>query len=77
MVDSRKSDGFTGLHLTVLNEHLECARLLIQDYGADVNAVDKRNCTPLHLATTKMNLSLIELLVENGKFNSAWNLIIC
>ena len=37
MVDEKKDDGYTALHLCALNNHLECAELLINLGKANVD----------------------------------------
>lgn len=34
--------------------------------GANINARDKWNCTPLHEATAKQNVELVEFLINRG-----------
>jgi ankyrin repeat protein len=46
-------------------DHLDIVRLLIA-YGADINARDVQNWTPLHYAVRTRNLGAVELLLAAG-----------
>lgn len=35
LVDAKKEDGFTALHLAALNDHREVAQVLIREVGAE------------------------------------------
>ena len=61
------------LHSIVKKEYKPSDKLLLQwDFeslianGADVNATDKYNQTPLHLASEKGHLEMAQLLIANG-----------
>ncbi|XP_033209944.1 ankyrin-1-like [Belonocnema kinseyi] len=56
--------GFTPLHYAAsINEFLpEIVRLLL-DYGADVNAVDRKDATPIFYARNEM---ILEILINSG-----------
>ncbi|ARE67535.1 SWPV2-ORF283 [Shearwaterpox virus] len=41
-------------------------RLLLEDYKADPNIMDKYSCTPLHYSISKEHLDVSELLICNG-----------
>ena len=63
---------FTCLHLACLAGHRAVVELLVEDYGADVNAccVDLDACfltgTPFHLAAMKGHEDVVEFLLETG-----------
>ena len=59
-------DGFTPLHLAVIWNRIEIAKLLI-DSGADVMAKEDRyGRTPLHEAVYWRNIELAKLLIASG-----------
>ena len=67
----RDEEGRTPLH-ACLERHVigevtkyEVMRALIES-GADVNAVGREDYSPLHLATVKEDLKVIDLLLETG-----------
>ena len=49
-VGSRDEDQRTPLHLAAVKDQLEVVRVLVEEYGADVNLRDDTNTTPLKLA---------------------------
>ncbi|XP_067659038.1 E3 ubiquitin-protein ligase MIB2-like [Haliotis asinina] len=58
--------GFCALHITAANDHVECARLLIDKGKADVNRKGLKGDTPLHTAVIKPNYRVAELLLDKG-----------
>jgi len=58
-------DGITPLHVAVVKSHHQIAIRLIAA-GANVNAKDNDNETPLHVATMISNKSMVELLKKHG-----------
>ena len=42
--------GYTPLHVTCAEGHLDVARVLISEFKANVNSTDNTGDTPLHLA---------------------------
>jgi len=64
--------GLTLLHYACDREHLELAKMLIEDFGADVNCQDEIGNTGLHSAAYLDSKPLIELLIShNGDINLA------
>lgn len=58
--------GSTPLHIASGDkEKVDVVRVLIE-HGANVNATDKHNSTPLHFATEYKNKNVVALLLENG-----------
>lgn len=55
-------DGKTALHLACQYNQLEVARFLIEEMGADVNALTNDKKDPLHYALKAKNPKLVELL---------------
>jgi ankyrin repeat protein len=60
----------TPLHLTSSNRRLEAAQCLI-DLGADINARDIDDWTPLRWAVARENTQAVRLLLEQGADVSA------
>ena len=68
-VDAQEhQDGKTSLCLAVDGGHLNLARLLIRN-GAAVNLGDRKEQTPLFIATMKNQIGMVALLVKEGKAN--------
>jgi len=66
LVESRNSMGLTPLHVAVMHSQLEIAELLLAN-GADVNARDPRQKTPLILAMFTYNHDkMVRLLLAKG-----------
>ncbi|XP_046342697.2 E3 ubiquitin-protein ligase MIB2-like isoform X1 [Haliotis rufescens] len=59
-------DSFCALHITAANDHVECARLLLDKGKADVNRKGHKGVTPLHTAVSTPNYRVVELLLEKG-----------
>jgi hypothetical protein len=64
-VNVKDVDGWTPLHWTTRNGHVEIARLLLQN-GAVVNARSHGGNTPLNWAAVYGHIDILHLLVENG-----------
>ena len=58
-----KKIGFSQLHIAVLNNYMAIAKLLMIK-GADVNAYDMCNKTPIIYAIEKSNLEMIKFLLS-------------
>jgi hypothetical protein len=64
--------GWTPLHYSAENGHVEIAGLLLQN-GAEVNVRSNYGNTPLHLAAIRGQVDVLHLLVENGADFEAQN----
>ena len=64
-VDSRNAQLLTSLHIVCTEGHMKCATFLISR-GADVNAVDFDNRTPLYFASYNGKYYCIEELLKNN-----------
>ena len=58
--------GLRLLHYAVFENDFECARVLIEEYSADVNVLDDAGFSPLHLAAKYGHLDLMHLLIDHG-----------
>lgn len=54
----------TPLHIAVIVNNVEAAKILLE-YGANPNSIGANENTPLITACKKLNLDLVELLIEN------------
>lgn len=61
------ANGMTSLHIAASKGHLESCEVLL-DYGnnLDLNALDDRCRTPLHLACIHSHLQVAQLLTRSG-----------
>eukprot|EP00795_Rhopilema_esculentum_P016385 gene16385-7787_t len=64
-VDSRNAQLLTSLHIVCTEGHTKCAEFLLSR-GADVNAVDFDNRTPLYFASHNGHIECIEELFKNN-----------
>ena len=70
-VDMRSdSDGATPLHRACECGDIECARLLIEDAGADIDAVDVNGNTPVHTAFAFAHTDLAAYMLGHGGASS-------
>lgn len=58
--------GLRPLHYAVFENDLECVRLLIEDFGADVNVIDEAGYSPLHLAAKYGFIDIMHILIDHG-----------
>ena len=58
------------MHCAADNGHVEIVKLLVAEFGADVNLKDN-HATPLHRACSSGNLDIIKFLIEHGADVSA------
>lgn len=75
-LNNRGREGGTNLYHAVdsigqeeKTDDLECIRLLIYHYNADVNICDYQNRSPLLLACKKGRCDVVDLLLKTGKCN--------
>lgn len=61
LVDEKKDDGFTALHLAALNDHCYVAELLLTRGNASINAQNNSLQTALHLAVGRQHLQIVNV----------------
>ncbi|XP_039281282.1 E3 ubiquitin-protein ligase MIB1 [Nilaparvata lugens] len=66
IVDEKKDDGYTALHLAALNNHVEVAELLVHHGKADMDLQNVNLQTALHLAVERQHTHIVRLLVKEG-----------
>ncbi|XP_026225881.1 B-cell lymphoma 3 protein homolog [Anabas testudineus] len=65
-LEIRNYEGFSPLHLAVLRDHMDLARMLL-NAEADINAMDiKSGQSPLMHAVESNNADMVHFLIENG-----------
>ena len=70
IVDEKKDDGYTALHLASLNNHVEVAELLVHTGRANMDLQNVNMQTALHLAVERQHTSIVRLLVRSPSTNS-------
>jgi E3 ubiquitin-protein ligase mind-bomb len=66
IIDEKKDDGFSALHLACLNNHFDVAQLLIESTHANLNLQNLNQQTALHLAVERQHFQIIKLLVQHN-----------
>lgn len=66
IVDEKKDDGYTALHLSALNNHVEVAELLVHHGKANMDLQNVNLQTALHLAVERQHTQIVRLLVREG-----------
>ena len=69
-VDSKHRYGGTALTVAIVENHTECARILLC-HGADPNYLSDANYPPLHHAVARDNAELVQVLLEHGADDKA------
>jgi len=64
-IESKDTDGYTALHIAVINDHPEVVKLLLFE-GADKNTQNFRGFTPVISAVKDENLTVVQMLLANG-----------
>ena len=64
IVDEKKDDGYTALHLAALNNHVEVAELLVHSGRANTDLQNVNLQTALHLAVERQHTQIVRLLVR-------------
>jgi ankyrin repeat protein len=72
-INERNADGLTAILIATTSDHLECVKLLV-DNDADVNCKEeKTRNTSFHIAASKGNQSLLEILLSSKRFAESKN----
>ncbi|KAK9709618.1 Ankyrin repeats (3 copies) [Popillia japonica] len=66
IVDEKKDDGYTALHLAALNNHVEVAELLVLSGKANMDLQNVNLQTALHLAVERQHTQIVRLLVRES-----------
>ncbi|XP_030838657.1 E3 ubiquitin-protein ligase MIB1 [Strongylocentrotus purpuratus] len=66
IVDEKKDDGYTALHLAALNNHVEVAELLVNQGRANLDIQNVNQQSALHLAVERQHTQIVRLLVRAG-----------
>lgn len=61
IVDEKKDDGYTALHLAALNNHVEVAELLARVGKADLDLQNVNLQTALHLAVERQHTQIVRV----------------
>ena len=67
LINSQNNEGLTPLHCAVQLEHESIAKILLENYHANVNITEEQcHRTPLFLAVLLNNEALVRMLISNG-----------
>lgn len=66
IVEEKKDDGYTALHLAALNNHVPIAELLVHQGKANMDKQNVNLQTALHLAVERQHVPIVKLLVREG-----------
>ena len=66
IVDEKKDDGYTALHLSCLNNHIEVAEMLVHTGKANMDLQNVNLQTALHLSVERQHTSIVRMLVREG-----------
>ncbi len=66
VVDEKKEDGYSALHLASLNNHVEVAQMLVVEGKANLDIQNSNYQTALHLAVERQHTQIVRLLVRHG-----------
>ncbi|XP_057325711.1 putative ankyrin repeat protein RF_0381 [Microplitis mediator] len=61
----QNNHGNTALHRAIKENQFNAAKLLISSQGIDVNVIDDDGMTPIHLATARGYLDIVQYLLSN------------
>jgi ankyrin repeat protein len=74
VVNNRDEVGNCLLHLSICYQHFEIMKMLVEDYMADVNLIDIRGDSPLHVACFRGNVDFARYLLDHKADVSKRNL---
>lgn len=61
IVDEKKDDGYTALHLAALNNHTMVARMLVRQGKANMDLQNMNGQTALHLAVERQHIQVVQV----------------
>eukprot|EP00003_Mantamonas_plastica_P004389 TRINITY_DN1346_c0_g1_i6.p1 TRINITY_DN1346_c0_g1~~TRINITY_DN1346_c0_g1_i6.p1 ORF type:complete len:725 (+),score=230.06 TRINITY_DN1346_c0_g1_i6:884-3058(+) len=61
-----RSEGYTPLHFAVMNDHVQVAKVLLEEFGANVNEPADDHITALHACSFSGGKKMCELLLKHG-----------
>lgn len=61
IVDEKKDDGYTALHLAALNNHTMVARMLVRQGKAHMDLQNMNGQTALHLAVERQHIQVVQV----------------
>lgn len=64
IVDEKKDDGYTALHLAALNNHVEVAELLVRAGRAQLDLQNVNLQTALHLAVERQHTQIVRVSIK-------------
>lgn len=64
IVDEKKDDGYTALHLAALNNHVEVAEQLARAGKADLDLQNVNLQTALHLAVERQHTQIVRVRIS-------------
>lgn len=64
IVDEKKDDGYTALHLAALNNHIEVAELLVHHGKANLDIQNVNLQTALHLAVERQHTQIVRVSIK-------------
>lgn len=64
LIDEKKEDGFSPIHLACLNNHCEVVRALVHQGKCNINIQNLSQQTALHLAIDRQHFEVIKLLLD-------------
>lgn len=65
IVDEKKDDGYTALHLAALNNHVEVAEQLVLSGKANMDLQNVNLQTALHLAVERQHTQIVRVINDN------------
>lgn len=67
--------GLRPIHYAVFENDLECVRLLVEEYQANVNVLDEAGYSPIHLAAKYGFIDIMHILIDNGSLVNFHNAV--
>lgn len=77
IVDEKKDDGYTALHLAALNNHVEVAELLVRVGRARLDIQNVNLQTALHLAVERQHTQIVRVRFGSKEFKLHEFVLMC